>query len=192
MRGGPRAGHVLAESLGAGVERREASGPALPSDLRIEIAGIAARAERSRPVPAVLSPPHTPNDLTPGPSYLLELIAKLPEFRSAPPGFPRKEPSAARGLPPWSGRECATAPAGRRVSQDRATAGSSFRRKGACVLALAAARLVAAPGSDVCQPAAQHPRDDHPCVRPEFGFGPQGYPDTACVQAHSCDRCMHT
>ena len=31
MRGGPVAGHVLAEGLGADVERREASGPALPS-----------------------------------------------------------------------------------------------------------------------------------------------------------------
>lgn len=54
MRGCPGAGHVFDESLGAGVKRCEPPGPALPSDLRIEIAGVAACAERPRRVPVGL------------------------------------------------------------------------------------------------------------------------------------------
>ena len=40
MRCSPGAGHVLAESLRASVKRREASSPPLPSDFRVEVAGV--------------------------------------------------------------------------------------------------------------------------------------------------------
>jgi hypothetical protein len=72
IRRGPRFGHVLAEGLGAGVKRWEASGATLPSDLCVEVAGVAASVERSRTVPAVLPPPHTPHDFATRPRCLLD------------------------------------------------------------------------------------------------------------------------
>jgi hypothetical protein len=69
--GGPRAGDVRAESLGAGVEPGQAPGPAPTPHLGVEVRRIAAHAERSGTIASVLSPPDPPNDLSARPLDLL-------------------------------------------------------------------------------------------------------------------------
>ena len=60
-------------------QRCEASGPALPSDLRVEVAGVAACAERPRTVPAVLPPPHAPHRLRHQPALSSRRSSRPPD-----------------------------------------------------------------------------------------------------------------
>src|SRR5580704_1536542 len=85
VRHGPCPGYVLTEDFGASVKRGEASGPALPPDLGVEIARVAPRAERSRTIPPALPPPNTPDDLAARSSYLLDAHREPPrtEWRAA-------------------------------------------------------------------------------------------------------------
>jgi hypothetical protein len=96
----PDLGHVFAQGLGTRVQRRHASGAALAAHLGIEVSGITFRAEGSRTVASVLTPPDPPDSLAARARGLFDahrVLLVLDALRDPSHSTDRRDGPASRG-----------------------------------------------------------------------------------------------
>ncbi len=137
----PGAGDVLAERFRAGIQRCEAAGASLPTDLGVEVRCVSPCAERPGAVPSVLTPTHPPYDLAAIPLDLLD-AHRRPLLPAPAHSTERSKGPDAFGAGAQRPRRCGDDSDG--VAHSR-TASAEMSQRSPCLAAASSRRAMAEP-----------------------------------------------